>query len=75
MLKIHQRMGLITAVPLLATVISSAGAGGKSTSTSSHDIACRLGRGDSDFIFHHGLLCYPRAQGFRNPDTRADPRA
>jgi len=43
MLKIHQRMGLITAVPLLATVISSAGAGGKSTSTSSRDLHAALG--------------------------------
>src|ERR1700731_770299 len=43
MLKIHQRMGLITAGPLIATVISSLGAGGKSTSTSSRDLHVALG--------------------------------
>lgn len=43
MLKIHQRMGLITAVPLVATVISGAGAGGKSTSSSTRDFHAALG--------------------------------
>jgi hypothetical protein len=33
MLKIHQRLGLITAIPLIATVVTSAGAGGRSTSS------------------------------------------
>jgi hypothetical protein len=42
MLKIHQRMGLITAVPLLATVISSASAGGKNTRSSSRDLRAAL---------------------------------
>lgn len=43
MLKIHQRMGLITAVPLVATVIAGAGAGGKSTSSSTRDLHAALG--------------------------------
>jgi hypothetical protein len=43
MLKIHQKMGLITAVPLLATVIAGAGAGGKSTSSSTRDLHAALG--------------------------------
>lgn len=43
MLKIHQRMGLITALPLVATVISGAGAGGKSTSSSTRDLHAALG--------------------------------
>lgn len=43
MLKIHQRMGLITTVPLVATVISGAGAGGKSTSSSTRDLHAALG--------------------------------
>ncbi len=51
MLKIHQRMGLITAVPLLATVISSAGAGGKSTSTSSRDLHAALGGATAGLYF------------------------
>jgi hypothetical protein len=43
MLKIHQRMGLITAVPLVATVVAGAGAGGKSTSSSTRDLHAALG--------------------------------
>ena len=33
MLKIHRRLGLITTVPLIVTVVTSVGAGGKRTST------------------------------------------
>jgi hypothetical protein len=43
MLKIHQRLGLITAVPLLATVITGGTAGGKSTSSTSRDVHAALG--------------------------------
>ena len=38
MLKIHQRMGLITTVPLIATVVTSLNAGGKSEGTASRDL-------------------------------------
>jgi hypothetical protein len=51
MLKIHQRMGLITAVPLLATVIASAGAGGKDTSSSSRDLHAVLGGATAGLYF------------------------
>jgi hypothetical protein len=43
MLKIHQRLGLITTIPLLATVISGSQAGGKSTSSTSRDLHAALG--------------------------------
>jgi len=43
MLKIHQKMGLITAVPLAATIITGFGAGGKQTSTSTRDLHVALG--------------------------------
>jgi hypothetical protein len=43
MLKIHQRLGLITTIPLLATVISGSQAGGKSTSSASRDLHAALG--------------------------------
>ena len=43
MLKIHQKLGLITAVPLLATIITGAGAGGKRTSSSTRDLHVALG--------------------------------
>ncbi len=36
MLKIHQRMGLITTIPLIVTVATSLNAGGKNTSLDSH---------------------------------------
>ena len=43
MLKIHQKMGLITTGPLLATIISGFGAGGKKTSSSTRDSHAALG--------------------------------
>ena len=43
MLKIHQRLGLITAIPLAAAVISSAGAGGRNTSSTSRDLHAAIG--------------------------------
>ena len=43
MLKIHQRMGLITTIPLIVTVATSLNAGGKSTSTASRDLHTALG--------------------------------
>jgi hypothetical protein len=43
MLKIHQRLGLITIAPLLATVISSGGAAKKNVSTTSLDLHAALG--------------------------------
>jgi hypothetical protein len=43
MLKIHQRLGLITTIPLIATVVSGASAGGRSTSSSSRDVHAALG--------------------------------
>jgi hypothetical protein len=43
MLKIHQRLGLITTIPLLATVLSGSFAGGKSTSSTGRDLHASLG--------------------------------
>jgi len=43
MLKIHQRMGLITTIPLIATVITSLNTGGKSEGTASRDLHVALG--------------------------------
>jgi Carboxypeptidase regulatory-like domain len=43
MLKVHQELGLITTVPLLATVISGSFAGGKSTSSTARDLHAGLG--------------------------------
>ncbi len=43
MLKMHQRLGLITTVPLVATVISGTFAGGRSTSSTDRNLHMALG--------------------------------
>ena len=51
MLKMHQRMGLITAGPLLATVILGSQAGGKSTSSTTRDVHAALGSATAGLYF------------------------
>ena len=65
MLKIHQRMGLITTGPLIATVIASMGAGGKSTSTTSRDLHAALGgvTGDLYFMTAYYAIRAPKIPG------------
>jgi hypothetical protein len=65
MLKIHQRMGLITTVPLIATVATSLNAGGKNTSTASRDLHTALGAvtGDLYFITAYYAIRAPRVPG------------
>lgn len=65
MLKIHQRMGLITTIPLIATVITSFNAGGKSEGTASRDLHVALGSLTGDL---YGITAYyairaPRIEG------------
>ena len=65
MLKIHQRMGLITTAPLIATVITSLGAGGKNESSASRDLHVALGALTGDL---YGITAYyairaPRIKG------------
>jgi hypothetical protein len=43
MLKIHQRLGLITTIPLAATLLTGGLAGGKSTSSATRDMHAALG--------------------------------
>jgi hypothetical protein len=43
MLRIHQRLGLITTAPLLATIITSTRASGRRSSTSGRDLHAALG--------------------------------
>ncbi|HKH99595.1 MAG TPA: carboxypeptidase-like regulatory domain-containing protein [Candidatus Sulfotelmatobacter sp.] len=66
MLKIHQRMGLITAVPLLATLITSANAGRKSTGTASRDLHVALGALTGDL---YGITAYYAIRAPRVPGT------
>lgn len=65
MLKIHQRMGLITTVPLLATLITSVNAGGKNTSNTSRDVHTALGAVTADlyFITAYYAIRAPRIAG------------
>lgn len=51
MLKVHQRLGLITAVPLIATVLASADAGGKATSSTGRDVHMVLGATTATMYF------------------------
>ena len=51
MLKIHQKMGLITAGPLAATIISGFGAGGKKTSSGTRDFHAALGSATAGLYF------------------------
>lgn len=51
MLKIHQKLGLITTAPLIATVVTSIGAGGKKTSTPERTAHMVLGAVSSDLYF------------------------
>lgn len=43
MLKTHQRLGLITTIPLVATVITGSFAGGRATSSTARDVHVGLG--------------------------------
>jgi hypothetical protein len=65
MLKIHQRLGLITTIPLIVTVATSLNAGGKSTSTASRDLHTALGglTGDLYFLTAYYAIRAPRVPG------------
>lgn len=65
MLKIHQRMGLITTIPLIATVILGPGAGGKSEGTANRDAHVALGAltGDLYGITAWYAIRAPRIKG------------
>lgn len=51
MLQMHQRLGLITTGPLIATVITGAFAGGKSTTSTSRDLHAALGSATAGLYF------------------------
>lgn len=65
MLKVHQRLGLIAAIPITATVIASLGAGGKDTSSASRDLHAALGglAGDLYFASAYYAIRAPRIPG------------
>jgi len=51
MLKLHQRLGLIAAVPIFASVATSFGAGGRSTSSTDRYVHLALGAAGGDLYF------------------------
>lgn len=68
MLKIHQRMGLITTIPLIATVILGPGAGGKSEGTAARDAHVALGALTGDL---YGITAW---YAIRAPRIRGTPK-
>ena len=69
MLKIHQKLGLITAAPLIATVVTSLGAGGKNTSNTDRTVHMILGSVTSDLYFTSAYFAI-RAPGIKGTPTR-----
>ena len=67
MLKIHQRMGLITTIPLIATVVTSLNAGGKSEGTASRDLHVALGAVTGDL---YGITACYAIRAPRIPGTK-----
>src|SRR3984957_18171944 len=67
MLKIHQRMGLITTIPLIATVVLGPGAGGKSTRTASRALNAALGALTGDL---YGITAYYAIRAPRIPGNK-----
>jgi hypothetical protein len=65
MLMLHQRLGLIAAVPLIATVATSFGAGGRSTSTADRWTHLALGSATGDLYFMSAYFAIraPRVPG------------
>jgi hypothetical protein len=65
MLKVHQRIGLIDTIPLVATVILGTGSGGKSTSTANRYAHLALGSvtGDLYFISAYYAIRAPKIPG------------
>ena len=73
MLMIHQRLGLIAAVPLIATVATSLGAGGRSTSTGDRWAHLILGSAAGDLYFTSAYFAI-RAPGIPGTQRRGPIR-
>ena len=69
MLKIHQRMGLITTIPMIASVVTSLNAGGRNESSATRDLHVALGALTGDL---YGITAYYaiRAPKVRGTETR-----
>jgi hypothetical protein len=67
MLKVHQKLGLITTAPLIATIVTSLGAGGKNTSNSDRTAHLVLGAVSGDLYF---ITAYYAIRVPRVPETK-----
>jgi hypothetical protein len=66
MLKIHQRLGLITTIPLVAAIFSSAGASGHNSSSTGRDVHLALGAVAGDL---YGITAYYAIRAPKPPGT------
>jgi hypothetical protein len=66
MLKMHQRFGLITTIPMVASVVTSLNAGGRSEGTASRDLHVALGALTGDL---YGITAYYAIRAPRIPGT------
>jgi Carboxypeptidase regulatory-like domain len=66
MLKIHQRVGLITTIPMIASVVTSFNAGGRSEGTASRDLHVALGALTGDL---YGITAYYAIRAPKVPGT------
>lgn len=68
MLKIHQRLGLITTFPLIATVATSINAGGRNTSNTDRTVHMVLGSTTADLYFLTAWYAIraPRVEGTKS---------
>lgn len=73
MLKIHQKLGLVTAAPMIATVVTSLGAGGKKTSNTDRTVHMVLGSVTSDLYFTSAYFAI-RAPRIKGTSTRGPIR-
>lgn len=73
MLKIHQRLGVITAIPMIATLATGFGAGGRSTSTSDRWAHLALGATTGDLYFTAAYFAI-RAPGIPGTQRRGPIR-
>ncbi len=69
MLHVHQELGLITTIPLVATVVTGFGAGGKSTSSSTRDLHAALG---STTAVLYGATAYYAIFAPKIPGTKTE---
>jgi len=74
MLKIHQRLGLIAAVPMIASVATSFGASGRSTSSTDRYLHLALGAATGDLYFTSAYFAI-RAPKIPGTQTRGQIRA